>query len=331
MKHDQPGPRFAARSGPPSARMNREVQSRLSAPGLLFVLTLAWAWGVPSETRANLANRATLRAYVSIQPQAYFVERIGGKRVHVEVLVGPGQSPATYEPTPRQMAGLTDADVFFRIGVPFEQTLLRKIETLCPDLNIRDTSAGIERRPIEGAPCEHDGHEHEHEHSGLPDPHIWLAPKLAKVLANNICAELCRLDADQAGEYRRNCAALLAELDQLDAELTKTLEPLKGREFFVFHPAYGYFGAAYGLRQVPVQIAGREPSAKELAQLIDRAKKAGVKVIFVQPQFSQRNAKAIAAAIGGAVVPLDPLARDYVQNLRDMARKIAAALAENRN
>jgi zinc transport system substrate-binding protein len=117
------------------------------------------------------------------------------------------------------------------------------------------------------------------------------------------------------------------DLDRLDARLRESLAPLKGRDFFVYHPAFGYFADAYGLRQIPVEIEGKEPTARQLARLIDRARAEGVRVIFVQPQFSAKSAQAIATAIGGSVIPLDDLAKDYLANLAAMAEKVRGALA----
>jgi zinc transport system substrate-binding protein len=264
-------------------------------------------------------EKASLSLFVSILPQAYFVERVGGSNVEVEVLVGPGQSPATFELTPQQMAKLTQADAYFRIGLPFEKQLVGKIQTALSDLRVVDTRQGIQLRTMEN----------EHHNNGS-DPHIWLDPKLAKVQAATVCKELCLLDSTNATEYEENLKAFKADLDEVDAKITQALESLKGRKFYVFHPSYGYFGDAYGLTQVAVEIEGKEPGARQLAELIDQAKEDSVKVIFVQPQFSARSAEAVAEAIKGVVVPIDPLARDYLKNLEDIAEKIMRGLAKEK-
>jgi zinc transport system substrate-binding protein len=252
--------------------------------------------------------------FVSILPQAYVVERVGGQLVDVDVLVGPGQSPATYEPTPKQMAALSESSAYFRIGVPFEEALLAKLQRSCPDLNVVDTRKGIELRPMVA-----EGH-------GAKDPHVWLDPRLVKEQARNIAAELERLDPWHAAEYRGNLRAFEEDLDALDRRIAAMLEPLKNRPFLVFHPSYGYFANAYGLKQVAVETEGKEPGVKRLGELIQLAKRERVTTIFVQPEFSSTNAEVIAEAIGGKVVPLDPLARDYMVNLEQMARRIRDAL-----
>lgn len=134
------------------------------------------------------------------------------------------------------------------------------------------------------------------------------------------------IDSAHAGEYEKDLLAFDADLDAADAKIRKALAPLLNREFLVFHPAFGYFARAYDLKQIPVEILGKEPSARQLTEIIDRAKKDNIRVVFVQPQYSQRSAEAIAEAIHGAVIPLDALAYDYVGNLEDIANKIDKAL-----
>jgi zinc transport system substrate-binding protein len=259
-----------------------------------------------------------IRIFVSILPQAYFVERIGGAYVDVEVLVGPGQSPATYEPTPKQMAKLAQSQIYFRIGVPFENVMVDRISTTFKNLTIVDTRKGIKLLFFK------DSHAHG---TGAPDPHIWLDPKRVKIQASTICDTFTRIDPTHASYYINNLRAFHADLDMVDAKIAKMLNPLKGKEFFVFHPSFGYFADAYALKQIALETEGKEPSAKQLASLIDRAKRYGVKVIFVQPQFSTKTAKSIASAIGGTVIPLDPLARDFLKNIEAIAMKLKKSLS----
>jgi len=258
---------------------------------------------------------ARLHVFVSILPQAYFAERVGGENVTVSVLVGPGQSPHAFEPTPRQIMALSQADMFFKIGLPFEDRLLGKIGGILKNAAVVDTRQGIALRPAE------DNDAHGGERAG-PDPHIWLAPKLIRQQAQTICEALCLRDAAHCDIYRRNLAAFAAELDVLDAELGRRLAPFAGREIFVFHPALGYFTDAYKLKQVPIEMAGKEPGSKSFAALVGRARAVGVKTIFAERQFSPKSAEAVAQQIGGQVEMIDPLARDCFQNLRDIAEKI---------
>jgi len=263
---------------------------------------------------------------VSVLPQAFLAERIGGGHVRVTVLVGPGQSPHVFEPSQRQMTALSDARLYFTTALPFERVLADKLAPMFTSLRMIDTTRDIPLRPV--TPCDHsheDGGHDSHAH-GDPDPHVWLNPQFALRQAATMAAALREVDPAHAADYDRNLATLTAEINRVDERVAAALAPFKGRPFFVFHPAYGYFADRYGLVQVPVEEGGKEPSPKQLAALIDRAKQEGVRLIFVQPQFPTKSAEAVAQAIGGAVMPLDDLARDYLTNLDDMATKIARSM-----
>ena len=289
---------------------------------LVVVLCLG-CWAPASALPAKTKDR--LRVYVSIPPQKYFVQRVGQDHVDVSVLLPPGQSPGTFEITARQLASLASADVYFRIGLPFENSVVNKIEGALKHLNIQDTRRGIEPR----TPATHHEHNdcgHGHHQGDARDPHVWMNPRLAGRQAVTICDELVRLDPDNRDAYEENLQSLLVDLARIDKQIATALAPLRGREFFVFHPAFGYFADAYGLKQVAVEAGGKSPTARQLGALINRAKRSGVKLIFVQPQFDRRYAETVAQAIGGAVVPMDPLAEDYLANLLDLASKIEQAL-----
>jgi zinc transport system substrate-binding protein len=235
------------------------------------------------------------------------------------------------------MVKLAKAQVLFKMGFPFEEVLVKKIGSTFKNVEVVDLQQGIKlrARTEDEAESEEDGHGHgkEHKHShdaGEMDQHTWLDPQLAKVQARTIADALIRIDPSHQAEYEKNLKEFQTDLDDVHARLTKALAPVKGKSFFVFHPAYGYFGDAFGLKQVAVQLGGKEPTARQLARLIDLAKEDGVRVIFVQPQFSKKSAEALANAIGGAAVPLDDLAQDYLKNLRDMAAKLDSALGVQR-
>jgi len=285
---------------------------------------------VPAADTKSGPVQGKVQVFVSILPQVYFVERIGGAYVAATALVGPGQSPHTFEPTPNQMAKLSQSRLLLTIGWPFEKQLVDKVKGVNPDLRIVDTRQGIALRRMTPAEAAADADEPHpaagHGPAGEPDPHFWLSPRLAKTMAGTIATALAEADPPHAAEFQKNLEDLDADLDRLDGALAKTLAPLKGKDFFVYHPAFGYFADAYGLRQVPVEIEGKEPTARQLAAIVARAKAEGVRVIFVQPQFSSKSAEAIARTIGGAVVPMDDLARDYIANLNDMAEKIQKAI-----
>jgi len=306
-------------------QIDRIPRSRLIA---VAMAALVWLAGPPpgfarggDENVATTSTRATLGAFVSILPQAYFAERIAGARVRVEVLVKPGQDPHTFEPTPQQMARLAEAEAFFRIGVGFENTLMPRIQSTMTELVVVDCREGIRLRQMNTqGDTEHAGN-----HEGN-DPHIWLSVRNSIQIAATMHEALVRLDPEGKEIYDRGYRDLVEELQALDRRITEILAPVKGRPFFVFHPSFGYFADDYGLEQIAVETGGAEPSARQLTHLIEQARSAGVRVIFVQPQFSQKTAQTIAAEIGGAVVPIDPLAWDYIDNLERMARAVEEGL-----
>jgi zinc transport system substrate-binding protein len=297
--------------------------ARIGIVSVTFIAGLGACSG-PGPTSAGEDVTADRRydVFVSILPQAYLVERVGGERVNVHVLVLPGQSPEIYSPTPQQISALSRARLYFRVGVPFENALVSKVRDVMGNLEIVDTREGIELRVMES---DH-AHDEVHPHSDGFDPHIWLSPVSVKQQASTMAAALARVDPMHAAEYDRNLAHFLGDVDATTARIRANLAPFKGRSFYVFHPAYGYFADAFGLRQVAVEAEGKRPTPKHLQELIGQVKAEGVRTIFVQPQFDRDSAEAIADAVGGTVEPLDPLARDILRNLEEMAAKIEAAL-----
>ena len=293
----------------------------------------------PKNASAVAANKEIV-VFVTIPPMAGLVEQVGGPLVRVSVLAEKGQDPHTFEATPRQIAMLGKADLYFTVGLPLEKRLQEKIQSTNPNLLVVDTTEGIEKRDPTGR------HQDEQGASagpaqlpaanpsaksaapsprGEPDPHVWLSPPLLQAQSRRIAEALAKADPAHARDYARNQRALCGKLDFLDARIKKRLEPYRGRAFYVYHPAFGYFADRYGLRQEVVEVDGKSPAPRQLADYIRRAKADGVKTVFIQPQFDPKNAAAIAQSIGGKVETLDDLARDVVANLEDIAAKIEAA------
>ncbi len=298
-------------------------------PLLAFVLILG------SCSRNNSSDDASgkISVFVSILPQKSFVEKISGGRVDVKVMVPPGKSPATYEPTPRQIVDLGAAKLFFSIGVAFENAFIPTIQSSLPGLQIVPTDAGIEKRHIEGhthdeEAAEEDSAEDEHDEDEeeAPDPHIWMDPLLVKIQAETIRDALIRIDPAGEDVYRRGFADFASELDSLHAELTDLLAPFAGETLFVYHPAFGYFCDRYGLEQAAIETGGKEPSPAQLEEVVEHALEEGVQLIFVQPEFPEKSARAVADAIHGAVVPVAPLSEDYFASMQALGREAAEGL-----
>lgn len=272
---------------------------------------------------------------VSILPQKTFLQQIGSNWVDVQVMVQPGASPATYEPKPKQMAALSKTKAYFAIGVPFEDAWLKKIAAANPKMKVVHTDHGIDKIPM--AAHHHDDEKREHrkaddcrkgnqrDHKGL-DPHIWLSPPLVKTQARTVLTALQEIDPSHATVYEANYHRFVSTIDELDAQLQRTFAGKKGLQFMVFHPAWGYFARTYGLEQVPVEIEGKDPKPAQLKELIEHARQNGIKVVFVQPQFSTKSAELVAKEIGGQVTFSNPLAEDWLTNLREVANKFNAAL-----
>ena len=270
------------------------------------------------------ASARPLRVFVSILPQKYFAEKIGGDLVDVAVMVEPGANPQTYEPKPKQMLALAKTSIYLAIGVPFETTWLAKIAATNPNMLVVHTDAGIKKIPMM---AHHQEAELEEDRHGIQDPHVWLSPPLVIIIAENMLQAFIKVDPAHRLIYEKNHNSFVKELVVLDAEIRATFRG-KGKavEFMVFHPAWGYFAQAYGLEQIPIELEGKQPKAAELQSLIQYAKERGIKVIFAQPQFSRQAAQAIADSLGGQIVFADPLAADWERNLRQVASKFKAAL-----
>ena len=264
---------------------------------------------------------------VSILPQKYFVQKIGGDLVTVSVMVLPGFSPATYEPKPEQLKDLYASRIYFAIGVPFERSWLERFKRINPNMAIAYTDRGIVKRHMmthkHGLDeAVHDQKEDKAIEDDQSDPHIWLSPPLVKSQARVIAEFLMAADPAHRGVYESNLNKFLDEIDRLDKKIMKILKADgKQKAFLVFHPTWGYFADHYGLKQIPIEAEGKEPGAAYLADIIRYARKHGVGAVFVQPQFSTRTARVVAEETGARMVIADPLAEDWEKNLLAVAEK----------
>jgi len=295
--------------------LDRRRPHRPFASTLLFALILLTALPAAAGDKPLV--------FVSILPQRHFVQAIAKDLVDVSVMVMPGASPATYEPSPGQMARLSSARAYFSVGVPFEAAWLERFASANPDMPVVRTDQGVHKVPMAS------GHgDHGHGDHGILDPHVWLSPVLAKTLARNTCRGLADADPANAAAYRANLEDLLADMDALDADIRAVMDglPKDKRSFMVFHPAWGYFARQYGLRQIPIEAEGKEPGPRQLAGIVRQGRDLGISVVFVQPQFSDKSAKVIADEMGARVAPLNPLAENWAANLRTAAEAFRQAL-----
>lgn len=289
-------------------------------PGLLlFVLCLAALAPASAETRLGVA--------VSVLPQKYFVERIGGEHVHVTVMVPPGASPHTYEPKPSQMRAMAEAKLYFATSVTFEKAWLPRFLDSNTSMRLVYSDRHVQKLPIEAHRHGEEDDRHDEPGRGLLDPHSWLAPHTAQLHAIAIRDALIEADPANAADYRRGYGELIADIHRVDQRLQAGLLDLKQRTFLVFHPSWGYFAQGYNLKQLAIEQAGQEPGTRELLNIIGEAREHDIRVVFVQPQFSRRSAEQIAKAIDGEVISMDPLAEDWVANLMRVAAQLQEALS----
>jgi len=306
-----------------------KIQNRslkiLSIFFLLFIILLSACQ--PENQETGLQEKST-QVTVSILPQAYFVDRISGGSVSVNVMVGPGQEAHTYEPKPEQMRALTQSNILFTIGLEYEAVWVPRFKDINPNLAIIDSAKGIQRIPLTTDHSHEDDEEsHEDEENEGLDPHVWLSPENGKIIAENTLVALNTLIPESAEMFRENFDALIADIENLDRDINDTLNTLEQRKFMVFHPAWGYFADHYNLEQFPVQVGGQDPSPSELAALVDMAQNEKIKVIFVQPTFNTASAAAVAQEIGAEVAVIDPLAKDWLSNLESAAKAFKSALS----
>ncbi|OQX22457.1 MAG: hypothetical protein BWK75_00690 [Candidatus Altiarchaeales archaeon A3] len=282
---------------------------------------------VEEKPGGNVSEKITIA--VSIPPQAEFVKKIVGDKVNVIVMVPPGASPHTYELTPNQMIDLSNAKMYAKVGsgIEFELGWMDKIAEINKNMLIVDCSKGIELREMteEEENAEAEGHEEdkgqeqkEHHHE-VNDPHIWLSPKNAKIIVENIYAGLIKIDFNNKEYYKKNKDSYVAELDKTDKEILEKLMSLKDRKILVFHPSWGYFCRDYNLTQVAIEKSGKEPTLQGVENLIKQAKENNITLIFASPQFSTKSAEVIAKEINGKVVLIDPLSENYTANLYEVA------------
>lgn len=264
-----------------------------------------------------------LSVFVSIVPQEVFVSRIGGEHVRVQALVKPGQDPHAFEPTGRQIAALAGADLYIRTGVGFEDAWMPRLLAANPDLRVLDAREGIELHATEMD----DDHDHDGHHHGEVDPHIWTSPARVKRMGARIRDLLIELDPAHAADFASGFERFAADLDQLDQAIRQRLSGSTNRRFMVYHPAWGYFADDYGLEQIAIEQAGKDPSARALVALIEQARRQGVRVILVQPQSNPAAAERVAREIGGRVAIVDPLSSRYFETLLQLADLIAGESA----
>ncbi len=264
------------------------------------------------------ADDGTPTLTVTIEPLRYFTEALAGGHFEVNCMVPEGNSPETYDPTPRQLVELTKSRAYLRIGhIGFEQVWMERLEANAPGMQVFDTSRGISL-------IRDEGHAHGgHSHAGGVEPHIWNSPANARIIARNVCDALCRLDSANASFYTSRLDSLNRVISRTDSIVRQLLAEVGQRAFLIYHPALSYFARDYGLTQLCLEEGGKEPSPAHLKQLIATCRAKGVRTIFVQKEFDSRNAELAAKEIGAKLVVINPLNYHWDEELVRTAEQLA--------
>lgn len=306
---------------------------------LALILSLAPFSGCISPEEGGLPEGegdGKVKVVVTTVPLATFTKAVGGDLIEVSVLVPPGANLHTFEPAPSKLAEVSEADLYIKNGAGLE-IWMEKIIGANRRMLVVDSSSGIDL--LEGHHHHDDGGddvEGEHHHGPsrhdlhpsilTADPHIWLSARNGKIMAENVCRGLVEVNPENADIYRENLDRFKKELKDLDLELASIFRDAEGEKFIVLHPAWGYFARDYGLVQVSILEEDKEPGPRQLRSIVDLAREEGIQTIYVDPSFNPKSGEIIAAEIVGRVVALDPLADDYIDNMRRVGMEISSGI-----
>lgn len=269
-----------------------------------------------------------LQICASFYVMADFTQKLAGDRAEVFCLASGGE-PHDWEPTPRDLTALEQADILVLNGGGLEHWA----EDVLPTLQNAELTV-VTTRSDEWTQWQRDGS----DHSNSDDPHYWLDPLKAKSQLAAIAETLIQRDPDGAEVYRQNLGTALAEADLLNQEYEGALGGLSRREIVVSHAAFGHLCARYKLEQIAVQGLSPEgePDPAQMAKVIRQVAECGATVIFFEEQASPKVAETIARETGATTAVLDPLellsaeriaaGEDYFSVMRQNLTELEAAL-----
>lgn len=304
--------------------------------GALLAASLLIAGACLAGCGTSRGEEGRLKVAADIFPMADLCRRIGGDLVEVETMVPPGTNPHAFELTTGQMRFLSEADVLVTVGLdltPWAEGIFEKAGN--PDLVVVKAGESLPEEDLIPA-LDDVGHGDEGGH-GVHDPHVWLDPELAALMVEAISGAFAAADPANSETYESNAAACVEELRRLDAHIRDEVAGFRARKFVSFHSSWVYFARRYGLEQVGVieELPGKEPSAGEIAELVEMIRAQGVTAVFAEPQYSSRAAEAVAESAGGGVTvvtvdplgdPEDPEADSYVEMMKRAVRAMGEAL-----
>lgn len=284
---------------------------------VLFLPGIVSCTSNPAKNKQNVVT-------VTILPQEYFVRKIAGDKFRVNVLIPEEANHETYEPTARQMVNTGNSTAYFALGhMPVETRFLERLHETNPDLQVFDTSEGIQL--LAGDDSRHG----EHHHAHAVDPHIWLSVSAVRIQASNILKGLIRVDAADSAIFRENYMLFQKELDSTDHRIRQLLALSETRCFMIYHPSLAYFARDYDLEQIAVEPGGKEPGPAYMKQLIDRARGLNIRAILVSSQFSSQSAEPIARQLNARLESFNPSSPDWSDTMIEIAEKIAGVSRKN--
>ena len=261
-----------------------------------------------NQQKAGMAeSNAKPTVTVTIPPYQYFVEKIAGDKVDVNIMVSNGNNPETYEPNAQQMMELSNSALYLKVGsIGFEQTWMKKLQDNAPDMKVIDTSVGIKPAQTPG---------------GNIDPHVWMSCKNARIISSNIFKALCQLEPENKTFFQKNYQQLLSSIDRQDSIIRKSFKdnPEMVRKFVIYHPILTYFARDYQLEQLAIEEEGREPSAAQLKSLIERARKQKIRYCLIQAEFANRNTTTFIKESQTKAMDINPLQADWANAMKEVS------------
>lgn len=261
-----------------------------------------------NQQKAGMAeSNAKPTVTVTIPPYQYFVDKIAGDKVDVNVMVSNGNNPETYEPNAQQMMELSNSALYLKVGsIGFEQTWMKKLQDNAPDMKVLDTSVGIKPAQTPG---------------GNIDPHVWMSCKNARIISSNIFKALCQLEPENKTFFQKNYQQLLSSIDRQDSIIRKSFKdnPEMVRKFVIYHPILTYFARDYQLEQLAIEEEGREPSAAQLKSLIERARKQKIRYCLIQAEFANRNTTTFIKESQTKAMDINPLQADWANAMKEVS------------
>lgn len=264
------------------------------------------------------ASESLPHVLVSVSPHKFFVNKVAGDTVTIDLMVPAGASAHTFEPTPKQMIAASQAELWFCVGESFEARASRALMAHNSKLKLIDLRQDVDMittDPQSGACCRC--------HANSQDLHIWLSARQAIIQAETIRKALSQQYPQHAELYQTNFDAFKKELEELDHEITDILKSTKNRIIMVSHPAYAYFCRDYQLKQLSIEIEGKDPAPQQLNTILNQARAAHIKKVFIQPQYSSKGAKLFAKELGAEVITLNPYSEDYITSMLEIAHQFA--------